>query len=508
MVLPEFDNLVNGLHAYWGKDLAASFICQAKQVKKLICGEDELATWVNLLMFDFWDWIKTDASLGVHSTIVNIQTMLSWKKEELFDFLWQTYEENLWYCMRGVGEAIVSATPDDEHATWTIGYNQFCYEIFKPFLNGAEEKYTDFKRNINDLYYKNKVLAGFVSQGDVYDVRQVIETESRRFRNAFMSYAELRKDELFLYGVKNHERNPTVQDSLPSNYSKEKHSNLVKGWSPKIIPRFAYHTNVLFYYASTPTPKYIKGPRDLENKRNVSIKENDKDCSLEILREELILRSFAILVQQVDGIADKQKALSKASLLLHYARIGWRVYKSALRNGRSPSEELAKRCNPHDLKQWEQFRFRYLLKNVYYKYVMLLEQNKSSEITDSFPEKERAVWRERLQTDFPKIEGLTIFEWLEALPTPRCRRQWEKAIGELYYYQHHQMEGIIEEIAEILVHSAVSHLVTLANHFICSIQHFFFVTFCIVGGSDHLPPDALLKVLDSLLDAHQIREHS
>ena len=260
MVLPEFDKLVNGLYAYWGKDLAESFICQAEQVKKLMQGEDELATWVNLLKFDFWNWIKTDASLGVHSAIVNIQMILTRKKEEeLFEFLWQTYEENLWYCMRGVGEALVSATSDDENTIWTVGYNQFCYEIFKPFLKGAEEKYTDFKRNISDLYHKNKTLAGFVSQGDVYDVQQVIETESRRFRNAFMSYAELRKDELFLYGVKNYERNPTVQNDLPSNYSKETHSNLVKGWSPKVIPRFAYHTNVLFYYASTPTPSTSKG---------------------------------------------------------------------------------------------------------------------------------------------------------------------------------------------------------------------------------------------------------
>ena len=504
MVLPEFDNLLNGLHAYWGKDLVASFICRAERAKKLIKDEDELATWVNRLSFEFWNLIETDASLSFHSTIVNIQGMLPWKKEEeLFDLLWQTYEENLWYCMRGVGEAIVSMTSDDKNTAWTIGYNQFCYEIFKPFLKGAEEKYTDFKRNINDLYHKNKTLAGFVSQGDVYDVQQVIETESRRFRNAFMSYAELRKDELFLYGVKNYERNPTFQNDLPSNYSKETHSNLVKGWSPKIIPRFAYHTNVLFYYASTPTPKYIKGPRDLENKRNVSIKEGDKDCSLEILREELILRSFANLVQQVDDIEDTQKALLTASMLLNYARSGWRVYKSALRNGRPPLEELEKRCNSHDLKQWAQFRYRYLCKNVYYKYIMLLEQNQFSEITDTFPKSERAVWRGRFQTVFPKIEGLTIFKWLESLPTPRCRRQWEKTIGELYHYQHHQMEGIEEN----RVNSAVSQLVALANHFICAIQHFFFVNFYIVGYSDRLPPDAFLKVLDSLLDVHQIRNN-
>lgn len=504
MVLPEFDKLVNGLYAYWGKDLAESFICQAEQVKKLMQGEDELATWVNLLKFDFWNWIKTDGSLGVHSAIVNIQMILTRKKEEeLFEFLWQTYEENLWYCMRGVGEALVSATSDDENTIWTVGYNQFCYEIFKPFLKGAEEKYTDFKRNISDLYHKNKTLAGFVSQGDVYDVQQVIETESRRFRNAFMSYAELRKDELFLYGVKNYERNPTVQNDLPSNYSKETHSNLVKGWSPKVIPRFAYHTNVLFYYASTPTPKHIKGPRDLENKRNVSIKESDKDCSLEILREELILRSFANLVQQVYNIKDTQKALSTASMLLNYARSGWRVYKSALRNGRPPLEELEKRCNSHDLKRWGQFCYRYLCKNVYYKYIMLLEQNQSSYITDTFPKRERAVWRKRLQTDFPKIEGITIFEWLESLPTPTCRKQWEKMIGDLYHYQHHQMEVIDEN----RVNSVVSQLVTMANYFICAIQHFFFVNFYIVGGSDHLPPDAFLKVLDSLLDVRQIRNN-
>ena len=504
MVLPEFDKLINGLYAYWGKDLAESFICQAERVKKLIYDEDKLATWVNLFKFNFWNWIKTDTSLGIHSTIVNIQTILSWEKEELFDFLWQTYEENLWYCMRGVGEALVSATSDDENVIWTVGYNQFCYEIFRPFLKGAEEKYTDFKRNISKLYHKNKTLVGFVSQGDVYDVQQVIETESRRFRNAFMSYAELRKDELFLCGVKNYERNPTVQNDLLSNYSKEEHSNLVKGWSPKIISRFAYHTNVLFYYASTPTPKYIKAPRDLENKRNVSIKEGDKDCSLEILREELILRSFANLVQQVYDIEDTQKALSTASMLLNYARSGWRVYKSALRNGRPPLEDLEKRCNLHDLKQWEKFRYRYLCKNVYYKYIMLLEQNQFSEITDTFPKRERAVWRERFQTDFPKIEGLTIFEWLESLPTPTCRKQWEKTIGDLYHYQHHQMEGIDEN----RVNSVVSQLVTMANHFICAIQHFFFVVFYIVGHSDRLSPDAFLKVLDSWTEEYPIRDNS
>ena len=81
---------------------------------------------------------------------------------------------------------------------------------------------------------------------------------------------------------------------------------------------------------------------------------------------------------------------------------------------------------------------------------------------------------------------------------------WEETIGDLYHYQHHQMEVIDEN----RVNSVVSQLVTLANRFICAIQHFFFVNFYIVGGSDQLPPDAFLKVLDSLLDVHQIRDNS
>lgn len=493
VVLPEFENLINGLRAYWGKDMAASYIYQAEQIRLHVKDDHELAVWVNQISFKFWKWITSDESLAIYSTIEKIKAMLLWKKQGLFDLLWQTYEENLWYCMRGVGEAIVSASSDDGDVTWTVGYNQFCYEMFKPLLNIKEERYMDFKRDINDIYRKNRTLDGFVSQSDVYDVRQVIETESRRFRNAFVSYAELRKDEIFLYGVKNHERNPTTQAGLPSNYSKEKHSNLVKGWSPKVIPKFAYHTNVLFYYASTPMPKYIKGPRNLKNNTDVSHLKKDEDHSLEILREEMILRSFANLVQQVYDIDDKQKALSKASLLLSAARKSWRVYKSALRSGRLPLEELSKRCIPDDLEQWERFRYLYLKKNAYYKYIMLLEQDQFSEITDAFSERDRTVWKKRFQTNFSEIEGLTIFEWLESLPTPRCRRQWEKTIDELYHDQQHQMEKGEENFVNV----AVGQLVELANHFICSIQYFFFVSFCIVGHSDHLSPDAFLKVLDS-----------
>lgn len=62
----------------------------------------------------------------------------------------------------------------------------------------------------------------------------------------------------------------------------------------------------------------------------------------DILREELILRSFANLVQQVYDIKDEQQALLKASLLLNSARKEWCVYKSALRNGCFPSEQLTK----------------------------------------------------------------------------------------------------------------------------------------------------------------------
>lgn len=501
MVVPEFDNLISGLHAYWGDDAAASFIRQAEQVCLFIKSEQEIAAWVDNLSLEVWNWITSDVSFELHNTIANIAVMLPWKtEEEVLELLWQTYEENLWYCMRGVGEAILSATPADANVAWTIGYDQFCYEMFKPLLNDTGKTFADFKKHITDIYCKKPTLTGFVTQSDVYDVRQVIEMESHRFRDAFISYAKLRKDAIFLQGVKNYERSQTFRGGHLSDYSKEEHSNLVKGRSPKIIPRFAYHTNVLFYYVSTPTPRYVKGPRDLV-KKNASIQKKSEEHSTDILREELILRSFANLVQRVYDIKDEQKALSKASLLLSSARKGWRVYKSALRNGRLPLEELTKRCIPHDMKQWEQFRYRYLQKNVYYKYIMLLEQNQFSEITDTFPKRERTIWRERLQTDFPKIEGLTIFEWLESLPTPRCRRQWENTIAELYHYQHHQMERIEEN----RVNSAVGQLVTLANHFICAIQHFFFVNFYIVGHSDRLSPDAFLKVLDSWTEEHPIR---
>ena len=494
MILPKIDQLISDLYIYWGEETASLFIRCADQVRASIKDETAFVIWMNNFVSSLWDVIASDASSPLHSTIVSIKGMLSWKtEEEVLDLLLQTCEDNLWYCIRGVGEAILSETSDDTDVAWTMGYDQFCYEIFKPLLCGAKEKYTDFKK------HKRGALNGFVIPSDVGDVQYIVSKEAHRFRDVFNAYAKLRKDEIFLQGVKNHERNPTVLATLPLGYSKEKHQNLLKGRSPKIIPRFAYHTNILFYYASTPTPKYIKGPRDLV-KRNDSIQKMAEDHSMDILREEMILRSFANLVRQVYDIKEEEKVLSKASLLLSNARKGWRVYKSALRNGRFPLEELSKRCIPNDLKQWEEFRYEYLRKNVYYKYIMLLEQDRFSEVTDTFPKSERVKWKERFQTGFERIEGLTVFEWLASLPSPQSRRLWERTIAEMYDNQRHQMI----DIEEARVNSAVSQLLASVNYFICSIQHFFFVFFDIAGHSDRLQPDTLLKVLDSWIEVHPV----
>lgn len=498
MILPKLDQLINDLYVYWGKEMGSFLICYAGVVRASIRNEKTFVMWVNRLISYFEDIIANDVPLPpLRSTIVHMKELLSWKtEEEFFDLLLQTYEDNIWYCIRGAGEAILSETSDNTDVAWTTGYDQFCYEIFKPLLSGTKERYADFKKN------KTRVLKGFVVPSDANDVQYIINKEAHRFRDVFNAYAKLRKDEIFLQGVKNHERNPTVQDVLPIGYSKEKHRNLIKGRSPKIIPRFAYHTNVLFYYASTPKPKYVKGPKNLV-KGNDSIQKMSEESYADILREELILRSFANLVQQVYDIKDEQQALSKASLLLNSARKEWCVYKSALRNGRLPSEELTKKCILNDMEQWERFRYEYLKQNVYYKYIMLLEQERFSEITDTFPQSERAKWRERFQTGFEKIEGLTVFEWLSCLPSSQSRRPWERTIAEMYDYQRHQMT----DIGEIRVNSAIGQLLTLANQFICSIQQFFFVLFYIVGHSDYLPPDALLKVLDSWTEVHPMRDN-
>lgn len=55
-------------------------------------------------------------------------------------------------------------------------------------------------------------------------------------------------------------------------------------------------------------------------KGNDSIQEMSEESYADILREDLILRSFANLVQQLYDIKDEQQALSKASLLLNSAR--------------------------------------------------------------------------------------------------------------------------------------------------------------------------------------------
>ena len=89
-------------------------------------------------------------------------------------------------------------------------------------------------------------------------------------------------------------------------------------------------------------------------------------------------------------------------------------------------------------------------------------------------------------SDSLKIEGVTIFEWLESLPTTDCRRLWESTICDLYNHIGGHNEYIL-----------TGQLVGFANYFVCSLQHLFFVVFYIVGQSDCLSPDAFLKLLDN-----------
>ena len=487
MVVPKMDNLLNGLRRYWGNDVANLVLSYAEQTYLNIKNERELMNWVESLSPVIWNWMMDDTSFSLRNAVKGIGVILSWKtKDEIADLLQKTYEENLWYCIRGTGEALLSAAPAATAERWTIGYNQFCFEIFKPVLNSSEEIFTQFRKNINLFHQRSKSLDGSDSRSDPYDVLYLIEKEAHRFRDVFTSYAKLRKDQIFLEGVANHELNPTFQEKLPSDYSKEQHSKLVKGESPKIISRFAYHTNVLFYYESTPMIKPAEKRNDSNIEKNDSDQVASERRSYQKFRDEYILHSFSKLVQQVYDIHDEQEALSKASLLLTYARKRWHAYKSALKNGLPPSEVLSKKCFSHDLQQWEEFRYKYLWKNTYYKYTMLLEQDQFSEITDTLPLEERSVWRKKFKSDSLKIEGVTIFEWLESLPTTDCRRLWESTICDLYNHIGGHNEYIL-----------TGQLVGFDNYFVCSLQHLFFVVFYIVGQSDCLSPDAFLKLLDN-----------
>ena len=160
MILPKLDQLINDLYVYWGKEMGSFLICYAGVVRASIRNEKTFVMWVNRLISYFEDIIADDVPLPpLHSTIMHMKELISWKtEEEFFDLLLQTYEDNIWHCIRGAGEAILSETSDNTDVAWTTGYDQFCYEIFKPLLSGTKERYADFKKN------KTRVLKGLLFQ--------------------------------------------------------------------------------------------------------------------------------------------------------------------------------------------------------------------------------------------------------------------------------------------------------------------------------------------------------
>lgn len=386
--------------------------------------------------------------------------------EEIVDLLESTVTKIALYCLRAVGEQIVSESDDDENGfQWTYGYQQFIFEIFRRAIGGAASNIKTWKQ-----YKKNGEQD--TDNENFLEILDLVEHEERRFAACLRKYARIRQDQMLLKGITNFEHNRTFS---PSGYraSKEAHKNVITGKVAKTIPSFAFAANVLFYYETSAPLLY---------------KSSSKIMSVEKLHlSELQIESLAYLVDDMYEYGNMEKAKKVAKNLLECAQKKWRVYKNALEKGRSPYLDFQKEKIEEDVAAWMEFRKQYLEKHSYYRYILLLEENQFAQLSLFLPYDQRKSWIERLQSESWSVNNITAWEWLCALPV-ECRDEWEQILYKVY--------GCTKD-----ADNNVSKLLLVANHFICSLEWLFLFVLYNFGTVKSLSPDSMLRLLDEFLIA-------